>query len=173
MTTVPIMPPVPTAPADDERRPVLRVSRPYSSRPVEAVVLVLHGGKEHSFEPTGVLQLSVLRMIPFVWAVHRAGRGRVAVARLRYAVRGWNPEQEPPSPVADARWALAELRQRFGEVPIGVIGHSMGGRTALRVAADAQVHSASSVWRRGSSRATRTATSPTPRCCWCTARRTG
>ena len=37
------------------------------------------------------------------------------------------------SPVADATWALDQLAERFPGRPIGVLGHSMGGRTALRV----------------------------------------
>ena len=54
------------------------------------------------------------------------------MARLRYAVRGWNSDTDP-SPVRDAGWALTELRHRFGDLPVGLVGHSMGGRTALRI----------------------------------------
>ena len=43
------------------------------------------------------------------------------------------------SPVADARWALDEVRRRHGDVPVVLAGHSMGGRTALRVADDDSV----------------------------------
>jgi dienelactone hydrolase len=50
---------------------------------------------------------------------------------LHYRVRGWNGAEM--SPVSDARWALAELRQRF-DAPVVLIGHSMGGRTAVHVA---------------------------------------
>ena len=38
------------------------------------------------------------------------------------------------SPLPDARWALDRIGERFGDLPIGLIGHSMGGRVALRVA---------------------------------------
>jgi dienelactone hydrolase len=77
--------------------------------------------------------LSVLRLRPFAAAIARveAPRG-VAVASLRYRVRGWNGAQE--SPVADARWALGRLSEQFGGVPVVLVGHSMGGRTALRLA---------------------------------------
>ena len=51
---------------------------------------------------------------------------------LRYRVRGWNaPDLDP---VRDARWALAEVEREHPGVPVVLVGHSMGGRTALRVA---------------------------------------
>jgi pimeloyl-ACP methyl ester carboxylesterase len=97
-----------------------------------AVVLVLHGGREASLEPTRSTQLSVLRMIPIARRIARLGGGQLAVARLRFAVRGWNGELL--SPVADAHWAMDQLAERFPGLPIGLVGHSMGGRTALRAA---------------------------------------
>jgi dienelactone hydrolase len=98
----------------------------------EAVVLLLHGGSPDSFEPVRGYDPSVVRMIPFGRSVLRAGGGRIALAKLRYAVRGWNAEAE--SPLADARWALDQITERYGRLPIGLVGHSMGGRVALRVA---------------------------------------
>jgi dienelactone hydrolase len=98
----------------------------------EAVVLLLHGGSPDSFDSVRGFDPSVLRMIPFGRSVSRAGRGRIALAKLRYTVRGWNGEAE--SPLADARWALDQIVERFGHLPIGLVGHSMGGRVALRVA---------------------------------------
>ena len=104
----------------------------------EAVVLLLHGGKAVSREASMSTHLSVLRMIPFVWAVRRrTGRRHVAVWRLRYRYRGWNGADA--SPVADARWALDEVRRRHGDVPVVLLGHSMGGRTAVHVGADPAV----------------------------------
>ena len=98
----------------------------------EAVVLLLHGGSPDSFEPVRGYDPSVVRMIPFGLSVVRAGGGQIALAKLRYAVRGWNGDAE--SPLADARWALDQIAERFGPLPIGLVGHSMGGRVALRVA---------------------------------------
>jgi predicted esterase len=103
----------------------------YGGQP-EAVVLLLHGGTPDSFVQVRGYDPSVVRMIPFGRSVFRAGGGRIALAKLRYAVRGWNGEAE--SPVADARWALDQIARRFGHLPIGLVGHSMGGRVALRVA---------------------------------------
>ncbi|HJQ01444.1 MAG TPA: alpha/beta fold hydrolase [Jatrophihabitans sp.] len=109
-------------------------------RPPEAVVLVLHGGRESSPEPVTARQLAVLRMVPFASVIARRAAGRVAVARLRYRLRGWNARAgRPPAPVADADWALHRLTQRFGPLPVGLVGHSMGGRTALRIGGTEQV----------------------------------
>jgi pimeloyl-ACP methyl ester carboxylesterase len=100
--------------------------------PTTAVVLVLHGGKEESQEVSDPKHLSSRRMRPFARALHRAGaRHGVAVWTVRYRVRGWNgPEM---SPVHDARWALGEVRRQHGDVPVALVGHSMGGRTAVNV----------------------------------------
>lgn len=103
-----------------------------------AVVLLLYGGKAESRAPSQPWHLSGVRLRPFARAIaRRAARKGVATWTLRYRVRGWNGAAE--SPVADARWALHEIRRRHGEVPIVLVGHSMGGRTALRVADDPAV----------------------------------
>src|SRR3954451_3412657 len=65
-------------------------------------------------------------------AAHAAG---LSTWLLRYAVRGWNGG----APVADARWALDEVRRELGDVPVVLLGHSMGGRTAVHVADDPSV----------------------------------
>jgi dienelactone hydrolase len=98
----------------------------------QAVVLLLHGGATDSFHAVRAFDPSVLRMVPFGRNLVRGGDGRIAVAKLRYAVRGWNGERH--SPLADARWALDRIAEHFGALPLGLVGHSMGGRVALRVA---------------------------------------
>ncbi len=108
---------------------------------VTSVVLVLHGGQEHSLEPTTWRQLSVVRMLDMYVGLRRRSRG-AAVYRLRHRVRGWNPDTTgggEPAPVVDARWALDQISERHGGVPIGLLGHSMGGRTAFTVAGDPRV----------------------------------
>jgi fermentation-respiration switch protein FrsA (DUF1100 family) len=120
------------------QHPVLRVHTP--RRKVRAIALVLHGGRSTGLEPVPAWSPPVLRMLPFTWALRRAGRGQgLVVARLRYGQRGWNGAAQ--SPVADANWALDQLVQAHPGVPIGLIGHSMGGRTALYVAGREDVRS--------------------------------
>jgi dienelactone hydrolase len=101
-----------------------------------AVVLVLHGGTQADLEPVSRYGPPVLRLIPFAWSLTRARRD-VAVALLRYAVRGWNGPGAHP--VADARWALAQIAERYPGRPVALVGHSMGGRTALHVMDDPNV----------------------------------
>jgi pimeloyl-ACP methyl ester carboxylesterase len=102
------------------------------ARRAEAVVLLLHGGRIDGLTPVKAYDPGVLRMVPFGRSVARASGGRIALARLRYRVRGWNGDLE--SPLADARWALDRIAERFSHLPVGLVGHSMGGRVALRVA---------------------------------------
>jgi dienelactone hydrolase len=108
-------------------------------RPVGAV-LVLHGGASRKastmVSPT---QLSVLRMVPIAARIARQGRGRLAVFRLLNSVRGWDTHH---TPVSDAKWAMRQLRERFGQaLPTCLVGHSLGGRAALLAAAEPEVHS--------------------------------
>ena len=133
-----------------------------------AAVVVLHGGGarrgQMAVSPT---QLSVLRMVPIAQRIARAGRGDLAVFRLLNSTRGWDTRH---TPVDDARWALGEIAQRYGDLPTSLVGHSLGGRAAL-LAGDTDQCAA--WWRstRGSRRRT-TSTSPGGRCSWCTAPRT-
>ena len=104
----------------------------------KAVVLVLHGGREHGYGRVHPLRLAYLRMVPIAKAVARATAGRdVATWLLRDRVQGWNAPELPP--VADARWALERIRATHPGVPVVLVGHSMGGRVALRVADDPAV----------------------------------
>ncbi|MBB5956766.1 pimeloyl-ACP methyl ester carboxylesterase [Saccharothrix tamanrassetensis] len=104
--------------------------------PVRAVVLVLHGGSADGYRPVHRFRLPYLRMVPFARAVRRRGDG-VAVWLLRHRYGGWNAPHLHP--VEDARWALDRIRRTHPDVPVVLVGHSMGGRTALRVADDPQV----------------------------------
>jgi dienelactone hydrolase len=119
-----------------DRGPSVDVLEP--DGPTTAVVLVLHGGKADSFEPAIAAQLAAVRMRPFAAMLHRRGRRHgLAVWSVRYRYRGWNGADR--SPVADVEWSLDEVRRRHGDVPVVVVGHSMGGRTAFAVGGDRSV----------------------------------
>lgn len=102
-----------------------------------AMVLVLHGGKPRSGRAIGATSASWRRASWLQRAIapqlHEAG---VGVWLARYRVRGWNGGAEP---VRDARWALDRLREAHGDVPVVLLGHSMGARVAVHVADDPSV----------------------------------
>jgi pimeloyl-ACP methyl ester carboxylesterase len=117
-------------------QPVLSVLP--SSGPTLGVALVLHGGKSQSREPVEARHLSPARMVPFARLIHRAGRQHgLAVWSLRNSVRGWNGDEM--TPLQDARWALEQISSRHPDVPVFLVGHSMGGLTAVRAADHPQV----------------------------------
>lgn len=98
-----------------------------------AAVLVLHGGQEASERVPGPLNLPGLRMRGFVRAVAGETAGaRVAVGVVRYRYRGWNGDAADAA--RDTTAALSDLAEELGPVPTVLIGHSMGGRAALRTA---------------------------------------
>lgn len=118
------------------RQAVLSVLEP--AGPTLGVALVLHGGKSHSFEPVEARHLSPARMVPFARHLHRAGKDHgLAVWSLRNSTRGWNGQDM--TPLQDARWALEQIRQQHPGVPVFLLGHSMGGLTAVSAADDPQV----------------------------------
>ncbi|QMU80313.1 alpha/beta hydrolase [Streptacidiphilus sp. PB12-B1b] len=76
-------------------------------------------------------------MLPFLAAVARAtpapGAGTgVALGEVVYRHRGWNGARADAA--ADATAALEHVAAAYGPVPVVLLGHSMGGRAALRAA---------------------------------------
>jgi len=129
-------------PGVDAERPDATMTAPHAvltrqgrSTDVRAITLVLHGGQAVNTSPTMARQLAVLRLIPVARSLASAGGSMgLGVWRLRFRYRGWN--KEAADPVTDVRWALQRLREQHGDVPIVLVGHSMGGRAALRAAAE-------------------------------------
>jgi pimeloyl-ACP methyl ester carboxylesterase len=113
----------------------VRIKKRGATTGVRAVVLVLHGGQEVSKTPATVRYPAYWRMVPFARDLSRVPG--LAVWQLCNTYRGWNaPDLDP---VHDARRALDEIRGTYPDVPVALVGHSMGGRVALRVADDPRV----------------------------------
>lgn len=101
-----------------------------------AVVLVLHGGQERNHDPVENKHASWWRMALITKALRPfAARHEMTVVLVQYRKRGWNDAADP-DPVRDARWALRHISQTYPGLPVVIVGHSMGGRTACRVADD-------------------------------------
>jgi dienelactone hydrolase len=118
-------------PAHDEALAPRLQKRPAQGQTL-AVALVLHGGKARSMRPASRRQLSAVRMTPFARALERAGSEQgLAVWTLQYRDRGWN---DKGSQVEDATWALDQIESEHPGVPVFLVGHSLGGRTAIAAA---------------------------------------
>ena len=111
------------------------------------LVVMLHGGAERGTQAVDDRSLAPRRTGWMLRAISpELGAAGIGVGMLRFTVKGWNapratpatgPQASPaalPSPVRDARSALDELHAEHPDVPIVLLGHSMGARTAAWVA---------------------------------------
>ncbi|WEH40002.1 alpha/beta hydrolase [Streptomyces sp. NBC_01218] len=113
--------------------PTARLGRPVRaagpSPEVGGVVLLLPDGAVESRRRPSAF--SYAGQLPFARALARAGRDDgLTVHVLHYRHRGWNAGDADPA--ADAGWAADEVVRRYGDVPVCLVGHGMGGRAALR-----------------------------------------
>lgn len=105
------------------------------------LVLMLHGGQAHGLGAVNDRSASWRRSRWMLGQIAgRLNRAGAAVWLLRYGVRGWNAGTASlPSPVPDVRWALDEVRRELGDLPVVLLGHSMGGRAGVAAADDPSV----------------------------------
>lgn len=111
----------------------MKIYRSGATADVRAVVLVLHGGQEQSTSAVTRWYPAYWRMVPFARDLSRVPG--LAVWSVLNTFRGWNDLD----PVTDARRVLEEVHRDHPGVPVALVGHSMGGRVALRVADDPAV----------------------------------
>ncbi|HXH79800.1 alpha/beta hydrolase [Nocardioides sp.] len=101
------------------------------------LILMFHGGKDRSKEDVDGRSLSWKRSLAMQRSIAPAAHeDDLSVWLLRYRQRGWNGGRDR---IADARWALDQVRSEHPGVPITLLGHSMGARVAVHVADDPQV----------------------------------
>lgn len=101
------------------------------------MVLLLPDGETDSRRRPSTL--SYAAQLPFARTLARTGRADgLAVHVVRYRTRGWNDGADP---AADALWAADEVVRRYGDIPVCLAGHGMGGRAALRGAGHPAVNS--------------------------------
>jgi pimeloyl-ACP methyl ester carboxylesterase len=89
----------------------------------QSMVLLAHGGEEHSQAAPHLWRPALLRMWPFALAAAPAAP-EAAIGFVRYRFRGWNDEGD----------AAVDLRAVLDELPVErvlLIGHSMGGRAVV------------------------------------------
>ena len=122
-----------TRSAQREVRPVLEAPLCALDRPVTGALLLAHGGKERSHHTVGYRNGPVQRVRWIGSAVApRLTEQGIAVHLLRFRYQGWNGRDADPVP--DVRWAVGQLAEWYGSVPLALVGHSLGGRAVVNAA---------------------------------------
>ena len=76
-------------------------------------------------------------MYPFTASIQARFGPAVRVHQASYRVKGWNGGQASPMPYA--RNALDQIKRRYPDTPVALIGHSMGGRIVANLGDDPAV----------------------------------
>lgn len=99
-------------------------------------IVVFHGGMVRSELPEWVVDPGYLRVLwVYSHLIRTLAQRRVVVSVVRNRVMGWNGlDGAIPDPILDARQVLDRITAADPDAPIVLVGHSMGGRTALHVA---------------------------------------
>ncbi|MFE3183779.1 alpha/beta hydrolase [Streptomyces violascens] len=105
---------------------------------VSGVVLVLPDGDPVSARRPSLIAYAAA--LPLARRLARDGREEGLVAHaVHYRGQGWNGGDARLA--TDADWAADEVVRRYGDVPVCLAGHGMGGRAALRAAGHPAVNS--------------------------------
>ncbi|MCW2857661.1 MAG: hypothetical protein JWR52_3276 [Marmoricola sp.] len=102
---------------------------------LHGLVVMLHGGADVSRRRVDNRNLALRRTRTMAgYIAPGLGRAGIGVGVLKFTLKGWNAGDGPvPGPVADARRALTQVAEAFPDLPIVLVGHSMGARAASRV----------------------------------------
>ncbi|MET8328799.1 alpha/beta hydrolase [Streptomyces sp. NPDC005181] len=116
-----------------------RAVKTAGTRPaVSGVVLLLPDGEADSHRRPSPLSYAL--QLPLARTLARAGQDDGLAAHVvHYRCRGWNATDAQLA--ADATWAVEEVVRRYGDVPVCLAGHGMGGRAALRAGGHPAVNS--------------------------------
>lgn len=104
---------------------------------LEAVAVLLHGASVGSSGSTSWLTPVAMRMQLFASAIRVRSGGRVAVLRLRHPERDWASLFR--GALGDTAELLGQVKRAAPQARIGLVGHSNGGRVALRLSSDSRV----------------------------------
>ena len=107
---------------------------------LRGIALFCHGGTATSVAPPRERALSLVRMRAIEQFV-RAAHGRPRDRHRTCSATGWPAgTAPPPTPTPTSAGRSSSSRAEHGaDVPIVLVGHSMGGRAALRAGGDPQV----------------------------------